>query len=300
MRWHLLLLIPLVVGCSRKPVETTEPATDDDAEERTERTHTKKRQSAALLQWMQESQRQALVGQDLAAFMRIWGHDARLISCRSAEPGPYDEVIPIERIEAFWKGRGLDGRGHIDLTFSKERVRFKGNRATVTWETTVKETHKVTNEVATRVERESWLLRRRGEKWEVVENRVWPISIQRGKDPVQIFDAAEYRRLDEEVERAKTANDVDALLPALFRAQRHGEGHDAAVRATAGGYPSESRWFWRAAFAVSLYFIDDARTAFREQLALNDSANVPSWARPPASAAEPPTAPAPSAPAAPP
>jgi hypothetical protein len=265
------LMAALLAGCSRKR-EETKPVDKKPREESA-------REEAAIIQLVQESQRLGIAGQDLAAFMRIWAEDARLVLGRSAKPGPYDEVIPIDRVEAYWNKRGPDQRSKVELSFARETARITGRRAEVTWDTTIRETHNATKRVAVRVERERWLLRRTDEGWRVYENRVWPVSLQRGAEPLIVYDDAKWAALDRAVDTAKKAGGSDALLTALYAANRFGEGHDAAVKATTGSHVTAVDWFWRAAFAMNLYFIDDAKKSFAHQLELDESAEIPGWAR---------------------
>lgn len=258
--------------------ETTEDTTVEDAKSARRQ---KKREGAAIIKMIQESQRQGIVGQDLPAFMRIWTDDARLVASRAETPGPYDEVIPIKRVETYWKRRGTERDVDIEIAYAREKATVQDDKVTVTWDTTLRETHRRTKEVVQRVERERWLLRKTGDGFRVYENRVWPLSFTRGTEPPMVYDASQWARLDEAVEAAKKAKNTDEHLAALYAASRFGEGHDVAVKATTERWVNERRWFWRAAFAMNLYLIDDAIKSFQRQLELNENAKIPAWAMPP-------------------
>jgi hypothetical protein len=142
-RFGIVALSLVLLACPRRESAGDDPEVVEENSARVEQ----KREGAAIVKMIQESQRQGLVGQDLEAFMRIWSEDARLVQGRGAEHGPYDEVIPIARVEGYWKRRGIETHADTDVHFKREKHKVKGDRAKVTWDTTIEEKHKETRVV---------------------------------------------------------------------------------------------------------------------------------------------------------
>jgi hypothetical protein len=279
MRWRASILLLLVLaGCTRRERKEESEAAPDPT--RSEEQRVDREQGQAIIALIQGSQRRGLRDQDLAAFMSIWGDDARVVEGRGAEPGPRDELLPLERIEHFWRKRGnaADDDYDMEVEYSDERADVRGQRAEVRWKLIQRYTHKRDKAVIRESYGERWILVASPAGWRVIENRMWPLAYEDATLKVT-FDEAAWRRFDTAVDDARKSGDTLRLLDALHSARRNGEGHDEAVRATTLPGAGAAHWRWRATFARRLYFFDDTALALRREAELDPSIEVPAWAR---------------------
>ena len=235
-------------------------------------------QKAALVGWVQASQKEGIVDRDVDAFLRIWADDAKLIAARTERPSAYDVVHPIAEVARSQRARRSDEPEHsVRLSFRDESVHLEDDRALLRW-TTVRKAEPEEGEASEQRIAEWFRLEREGDRWKVVENRFWPIELRFG-DTTQIYDESYWRERDEAVEAARAAGDRLALLNAQIDARQFVPALELA-RAITGDQPENvEAWHHRAWLAAALNEIDESREAYRRLRRLDPRAKVPAWAR---------------------
>lgn len=235
-------------------------------------------QKAALVEWVQSSQKEGITDQNLQAFMRIWAEDAELISARTERPGPYDVVTPIDVLEDAQRVRFAAEPDHsVHLRFRDESVHLEDDRALVRWITVRKTESDRLGRVQERIA-EWFRLERRDDRWLVVENRYWPLETSFGDETI-VYDESYFREQDAKVEAARAAGDRMVLLEAHVEARQLVPALELARALCTEDPATVQAWRHRAWLASSVGDIEESREAYRRLRTLDPEAFVPGWAR---------------------
>lgn len=204
------------------------------------------------------AQRDGFIKQDFDAYMRQWGKDARIVSGRGPEPGPYDFALTRPQIEATKRMRFVGVVQPIVIDFIDTQITLSGDEATM--RTTA--VYKSTDEQASGAERigEIYRLRRAADGWRVFENRHWLISLPAG-DTIETYDARFYAAADAAVDQARAGGDTRDLSLALMKAQRWPEAHGVLVALTQSDEAETTDWHLRADAAMMIGDAEDAKAA---------------------------------------
>lgn len=213
---------------------------------------------------------------DLAAFMKCFADDAKLIEGREEKPGKHDHTLSRKQVEGLMRLAFADlPEGGFKVTFASPRVEVTGDKAELRVMTTIQ-----WDEDGEEKDRQSeiYLLRRTADGWRVYENRFWMVeSVQ--KDKTIDYDAKGWKTLDAIVAEAEKAGDLNKLIDALDDARRVVEAHRVAQKLTASDGATADDWVRRGWAAAEAGDLDDAMKAFREALKLDADAVVPSVIR---------------------
>ena len=105
-------------------------------------------------------------------------------------------------------------------------------------------------------------------------NRGWPLKTKFGKD-VTTFDADTWKRLDSDADELVGMDKRgDRAAQALIAAYRFREAHDLLKKVTARKNATADDWMARGWAALMVGHADDALSAFRNTLKLDESAPV--------------------------
>jgi len=284
-RWLLLLALAVPgLACERKPVPSTDdtsldPAAVVSASPSVSSTAqaTRADEEAAIIAFIQRSQREGVVGRDPEAFMRIWARDARLIGGRSEQPDRYDHALDYAQ---FRRSAQLRSKGKADaqlsLEYRDEAVTITGDQATVTWSLTVKWRRTRDGSTGSEDTGERWKLRRTPDGWRVVENRYWPRAATFGGKTF-VFDQAHWRKRDEAVVLARDSDDPIELAMALLEAFRLTEALEVARKMTQDGPGNPEAWAWRGRLADRARLAVEALEAYEKLRVIDPKAEVPGW-----------------------
>jgi hypothetical protein len=220
-----------------------------------------------------ECTRAGLERGDLAAFMKQWADDAKVIEARQEKPGKYEQTMNRKQLEAICRLSFSVAApdGGYKVTFDSPRVEVKGDKAELRVMTTAQ-----WDEDGVHLDRQSeiFLLRRTADGWRVYENRYWMVESRQGDKTID-YDAKGWKLLDEIVEAAEKEDDLAKLVEALEDARRLDEAHQAAKKLTAREDATAEDWVTRGWQAVSAGDAEDATKAFREALKRDPDAEVP-------------------------
>lgn len=216
------------------------------------------------------SQRKGFVSHDLPAYMEIWDKDARLISGRGANPGPYDLSLSLKEIEA---SNALVFVGTpITLSLETSEVEVWGNskEAVLSW-TVVERASSFSTRVG-----EQYKLRLSEGKWRVFENRHW-ILASGPEGMLEEVDPSEYEALDAEAARTSGNERVSALVGG----GRLREAYDELKKLQPSGAetPESQFEYWKklSTLAQRLGAHEDARASVCKARALKPAADLQAW-----------------------
>ena len=153
--------------------------------------------------------------------MAIWAPDAKLIAGRSATPDKYDSERTRPQIEAVGRlkyASGLPAPKDVKFDFDNVHVDVAGNMAVLRYRSILKQ------DGAAGISDEIYKLRKVEGKWQVYENRFWPVEI-RSADRIIKYSAATWERLDAAVDKQKQDKDMLGETIALLQAWRPQEAH---------------------------------------------------------------------------
>jgi tetratricopeptide (TPR) repeat protein len=159
-----------------------------------------------------------------------------------------------------------------EMKFENVKTAIKGDEATVTYRATIREPkHSMTAD-------EVFRLRRKDGKWQVYENRSWPIKVQ-GSDFIEEFEPSTWEALDDQASRAEAAGDLGGQVGALMHGQRYADAHNAARKWIDKEPKSAQPWLARAEAAMAVGDTVDAIASFKKALAIDPKASLPEYAR---------------------
>lgn len=126
---------------------------------------------------------------------------------------------------------------------------------------------------------ELYRLRKTPAGWKVSLNRGWPLKTKFGKD-VRTFDADTWEKLDSDAdELVRMDKRGNRAAQALIVAHRFRDAHDLLKKVTARKDATADDWIRRGEAALMVGDADDALSAFRNALNLDETAPVPDFAR---------------------
>lgn len=226
---------------------------------------------AGLAKRIQESQQGGLERHDLEMFLSIWGDDAKRIEGRTEKPDKYDTVLTRTQLEATYKLRfAVPPPKSVNVEFKDLQTQVKGDDATVHCRVTIKQPRR------TETTDEVFHLRRKDGKWQVYENRSWPVEF-RGSDYIEQFESGTWKALDDQVNRVTTLGEK---VGALSQARRYAEAHAAAKEWTLAEGKFADPWVSRGLAAMAVGDVADAKASFKRALELAPTgANMPDYAR---------------------
>ena len=253
---YLFVALTAAAGCKQAQVKVSEKAVETKVDEQ------------ALIRFVEESQRACFVENDVDKYMAMWTEDARLVGGRGPEPGPHDLTLTRAQIEATKRLRYGDKTDSpsFDLAFKNPRVRVDGDTVELGWRAVFsgKGWEEVTEEI--------YKLRETPQGWRAFENRYWII---RQADRTQ--DAAFWARQDAQVVAAKEGGDGFVEAQALMSAHRMTDAFER-LKSLSKDQQNAQTWALRAAVAVIVGDIDDARQSACHARAIDPEAGLPTWA----------------------
>ena len=230
-------------------------------------------EATAITKLVQESQRAGIQRHDYAGAMAIWAADAKAIGGRTEKPGEYDTVITRSQSEALarltYPGTPAEG---LTFEFTNERVQISGNRAVLRYHSTRRTLDVV------RISDEIFRLRKTDDKWEVYQNRFWPVETRFGEKTTK-YNAATWKELDAEVDRQRQEKDLLGEAFSLMHAWRFKEAHATAKKLTEQSKDDAFTWILRGHAAISAADAADALTSFSRALQIDEKADVPDYIR---------------------
>jgi len=230
-------------------------------------------EAAAIIKLVQEAQRAAALRHDQAKAEAIWAADAKLIGARTEKPDECDTVMTRSQSEALARliSPGAPPEG-LTFEFTNERVQISGNRAVLRYRGT-RESKDVL-----RVSDEIFRLRKIDGRWEVYENRFWPVETRFGEKTTK-YNAKTWKALDAEVDRKRQQKDLFGEAFSLMHAWRFKEGHATAKKVTEQSGDDALNWILRGHAAVAAADAADALTSFSRALQIDEKADVPDYIR---------------------
>jgi serine/threonine protein kinase/tetratricopeptide (TPR) repeat protein len=208
---------------------------------------------------------------DLESYMEWFADDAELISGRSDTPGPYDITIDRDTLKAV---RSMEFQGSFPpgfrFDYPKLDVNLGDDKATLAGTTVVRfdggyQTWDGKVEV-----------RKTKHGWKAVKGRWWIVNQKIG-DELTTYDAATWKRLDDEVEKQRVAGDRHALADALVNARRVAEAHKITKDLTSTPDAPVNDWILRGRVALSDHDPADAIVAYKKALSLDPNAQIPPY-----------------------
>lgn len=224
----------------------------------------------AIVAAVLKSQRDGYVAHDLAGYIGIWDHDARLVSGRRATAGPYDFSLNLEEIEV---SRALEFVGSPTmLHIEASDIELSGNtdEALLIWKLTKRA------DSFSAVFGEHYKLRLSGGNWKVFENRFWLLS-SGPTEMLEEVDFSEYEALDAEASLTSGMERIQALLGS----GRLPEGYEELKKMKPSGNDTSKNqfeyWKMRSTVAQLVGAGADAKTSACKARALNPDAKLKAW-----------------------
>lgn len=214
---------------------------------------------------------------DLAAYMKIWAADARIVQQRDESAS--DSIQSVTAGKQIELTRRLNFSaippGLIKLKFESLRLELEPDQATWRCRATVVIGQEGDEETVIEV----YQLKRIGGEWKVVTNTWWPVS-SRHQGRTRVFNRQTWSELDRKAEALeKNSTDLNPAVLALADAFRFQEAHKLAaklVKQEPRNVDARSLLGWMALRAGDG---EAAREAFEQALKLDPMAPVPAPVR---------------------
>ncbi|MFO0846525.1 MAG: nuclear transport factor 2 family protein, partial [Gemmataceae bacterium] len=190
---------------------------------------------------------------DVDGYLELWAPRSKYVGGRGEAPGPEDVVRERAAMEPFLKLWFAGNPAGLRRTFLIDEVKFQGDAAAVRMSNTLRVPRGYFRF------RMTFRLAKTSAGWKAVEGRYWSEK-RRDNDNDTTFDAALWKRRDEQVELARQEGDLRAERDALFQGDRYREAHEASKRLTAKADAAAQDWASRANCA--LHANDLADTAY--------------------------------------
>ncbi|MCB9547361.1 MAG: hypothetical protein H6706_16140 [Myxococcales bacterium] len=217
---------------------------------------------------IKESERAGFERHRLPAHLDLYTRDAVFVRGRGEAPGPYDVQMTRAQAQALLALEYAAPPSRTDrLFFEEPEFDAAGTPPTVTLR--ISRNFFGGNDVISR----RYTLRQEGGRWRVSAVRTWPIE-EHVADSDITFNDAFWAQVDAIVDRQGTFELVEKLEDYRY-ARRYREAWTLLVQMTARADATAADWSQRAAYALRLGDVDDARASARKALALDALADLP-------------------------